>query len=120
MILNRILGGCLGAASFVLLGLVMSSRGKGTAAVQIMDRLGLPFVLVFLVVQLGVLLLYARPNEILVSALLFAGGSALYAFINSGGSGIPLHYALFAGSSFSGLAAGAFVMMGDKGGSGKK
>jgi hypothetical protein len=121
--MNRILGGCLAVISFALFTLVMSARRSSTMGVEIMDRLGLPLVLLFLAAQLVVCLIYVRPKDRLVPLLLFAGGTILYAVMTGRADGaaeaarIPLHHALIAGASFSGLAAGALVMMGDvKGG----
>ena len=117
MILNRLVGGCLAAASFILLGLVMSARGSSTLGIEVMNRLGLPFVLLFLAAQLVVCLIYVRPKDRLVPLLLFAGGTVLYAVMIGRGGGsveaarIPFHHALIAGASFSGLASGALVMI---------
>ena len=119
MIVKRLVGGSLGAASFILMGLVMSSRGSSTVGIEVMDRLGLPFVLVFLGAQLVVCLIFLKPKELLTPLLLFAGGTILYAVVIGSGGGaaeagrIPLHYALFAGASFSGLATGLLMMIGE-------
>jgi hypothetical protein len=116
MIVNRIAGGCLAAVSFVIFGLVLSSRGSSAAGIEIMDRLGLPFVLLFLAAQLIVCLIYLRPKDRLVPLLLFVGGSILYGVMTGGGATeatpIPLYRALMAGASFSGLASGTLAMMG--------
>jgi hypothetical protein len=117
MILSRLVGGCLAAFSFILLGLVMSSRGSATVGIEVMDRLGLVFVLSFLGAQLVVCLVFLKPGDLLVPVLLFAGGAILYAVVTGTGSGpdavsrIPLHQALFAGASFSGLASGVLLMI---------
>jgi len=118
MILNRLVGGCLAAVSFILVGLVMSTRGSATIGIQIMDRLGLIFVLVFLGAQLVICLVFLKPKDLLVPLLLFAGGTILYAVVTgvSESGRFPLYYALFAGTSFSGLATGLLMMIGeDKG-----
>jgi asparagine N-glycosylation enzyme membrane subunit Stt3 len=118
MIVNRIAGGCLAAVSFILFGLVLSSRGSSTLGIEVMGRLGLSFVLLFLAAQLVVCLVYVRPRDRLVPLLLFVGGTILYAVMTGRGGGaaeaarIPLHQALMAGASFSGLAAGTLAMMG--------
>jgi len=84
-----------------------------------MDRLGLPFVFPFLAAQVVVSLIYVRPKDRLVPLLLFVGGAIVYAVVTGTGGGaaeatrIPLHHALIAGASFSGLAAGALVMIGE-------
>lgn len=119
MIINRIAGGCTAVVSFAIFGLVMLSRGPSTLGIEFMNRLGLPFVLLFLAAQLVLCLIYVRPKDRLVPLLLFVGGTILYTVMTGTGGGaaeaarIPLHHALFAGASFSGLAAGALVMMGD-------
>ncbi len=119
MNINRIAGGCLAVVSFALFGMVMSSRGSSTMGLELMNRLGLPFVFLFLAAQLVLCLIYLRPKDRLVPLLLFAGGTILYAVMTGTGGGaavaarIPLHYALFAGASFSGFASGALVWIGD-------
>ena len=118
MIVNRIVGICIAAVSFILFGLVLSSRVSSTLGLEDMDRLGLSFVFLFLAVQLVVCLIYVRPKDRLVPLLLFVGGTILYAVMTGKGGGaaeaarIPLLHALMAGASFSGLAAGALAMMG--------
>lgn len=87
MIVNRIAGGCLAAVSFILFGLVMSARGSSTVGIEVMDRLGLPFVLLFLAAQLVVCLIYVRLKDRLVPLLLFAGGTILYAVMTGTGGG---------------------------------
>ena len=121
MILNRLVGGCLGAVSFILVGLVMSSRGSATIGLEVMDRLGMVFVLLFLGAQVVISLVFLKRKDLLVPLLLFAGGTILYAVVIGAGDSnrIPLHYALFAGSSFSGLATGLLMMIGDGSGSTK-
>jgi hypothetical protein len=116
MIINRLVGGCIAAISFILFGLVMTIRGSSTLGVEIMDRLGWPFVLGFLGIQLVVCLVFLRPKEFKVPLLLLAAGTFLFALIGgAGGEGhIPLNQALFAGASFSGLAAGILAMLGNE------
>jgi hypothetical protein len=119
MIINRLVGGCVAALSFILFGLVMSSRGSSTLGIEVMDRLGLLFLLLFLAGQAVACLVFIRRKDMLVPLLLFAGGTVLYGMMSGtdGGAGevarIPLHHALMAGASFSGLASGALVMIGD-------
>ena len=119
MIINRLVGGCLAAASFILFGLVMSSRGSSTLGIGVMDRLGLLFVLLFLAGQVVACVVFIRRKDLLVPLLLFAGGTVLFG-VMSGTDGsateavrVPLYHALMAGASFSGLASGALVMMGN-------
>ena len=117
MIVNRIAGACLASVSFIIFGLVLLSRGSSTPGIEVMDRLGLSFVLVFLAAQLIVCLVYLRPKDRLVPLLLFVGGTILYAVMTGGGGAAgaartPLYHAMMAGASFSGLAAGALAMMG--------
>jgi hypothetical protein len=115
MILNRLVGGCLAAISFILVGLVMSSRGSSTLGIEVMDRLGMVFVFLFLGAQLVICLVFLKRKDLLVPLFLFAGGTILYAVILGVGESdtIPLHYSLFAGTSFSGLAAGLLMMIGE-------
>jgi hypothetical protein len=116
MLVNRIAGACLASVSFIIFGLVLLSRGSSTLGIEVMDRLGLSFVLLFLAAQLVVCLAYIRPKDRLVPLLLFVGGAILYTVMTGGGAAeaarIPLHRAMMAGASFSGLAAGALAIMG--------
>ncbi len=116
MIINRLVGGCIAAISFILFGLVMTTRGSSTLGIEIMDRLGWPFVLGFLGAQLVVCLVFLSPGEYKVPILLLAGGTVLFALIGgTGGAGrVPLNHALFAGASFSGLASGILTMLGNE------
>ncbi len=115
MFLNRIIGGCLTAASFVMLWLAMSSlRSSSGVGVEIMDRMGLPFVLVFIVVQCALLFLFVIPSERLVPALLLIGGTVVYMVLGAKGGGASLQYSLYAGSAFSGMSAGTLMMLGGK------
>jgi len=119
MIINRLVGGCLAALSFILFGLIMSSRGSSTLGIEVMDRLGLLFILLFLAGQAVACVVFIRRKDLLVPLLLFAGGTVLYAVMTGTDNGaaeavrVPLHHALMAGASFSGLASGALVMMGN-------
>jgi hypothetical protein len=123
MIINRLVGGCLAAASFILFGLVLSSRGSSTLGIEVMDRLGLLFVLLFLAGQVVACVVFIRRKDLLVPLLLFVGGTILYGVMTGGDGGtaggtaeavrVPLSHALMAGASFSGLASGALVMMGN-------
>lgn len=115
MIVDRLAGGCLAAISFILFGLVMSTRGSSNLGIQIMDRLGLPFVLGFLAVQVVIGMVFLGWKELKVPLLLFTGGSILFLVLGKvGGQGaVPLQHALFAGASFSGLALGVLTMMGE-------
>ena len=119
MIINRLVGGCLAAASFILFGLVMSSRGSLTLGVEVMDRLGLLFVLLFLAGQAVACVVFMRRKDLLVPLLLFVGGTILYGVMTGTDGGaaeavrVPLYHSLMAGASFSGLASGALVMMGN-------
>ncbi len=115
MLLNRIIGGCLTAASFVMLGLAMSSlRSSSGIGVQIMDRMGLPFVLIFIVVQCALLFIFVTPSERLVPALLLIGGMVVYMVMGAKGGGSSLQYSLYAGSAFSGMSTGMLMMLGGK------
>ena len=115
MIMNRLVGCCLAAISFILVGLVMSSRGSSTIGIEVMDRLGMVFVFGFLVAQIVICLIFLKRKDLLTPLLLFAGGTILYAVVTGvGESGrFPLYYALFAGTSFSGLATGLLLMIGE-------
>jgi len=119
MIVNRLVGGCLAAVSFILLGLVISTRGSSTLGIEVMNRLGLTFVLLFLAAQLVICLVFLKRKDLLVPLLLFAGGTILYAVVIGGGEAtrVPFTHALFAGTSFSGLAAGLLLMIGEGAGS---
>jgi hypothetical protein len=113
MLLNRIIGGFLTAASFIMLGLVMSSlRSSSGIGVQIMDRMGLPFVFIFIVVQCALLFIFVTSSERLVPALLLIGGTVLYMVLGVKGEGSSLQYSLYAGSAFSGLSIGTLTMLG--------
>lgn len=117
MIVNRLAGSLLAAISFILFGLTMLSRGSSPLGIEIMDRLGLLFALLFLAAQVILCMVFIRPKDRLVPLLLFVGGAVVYIVLSrSGGSGAgtgwpPLHHTLIAGSSFSGLTAGTLVMM---------
>ena len=119
MVINRLVGGCLAAASFVLFALVLSSRGSSTLGIGVMDRLGLLFVLLFLAGQAVACVVFIRRKDLLVPLLLFVGGTILYGVMTGTDGGtaeavrVPLSHALMAGASFSGLASGALVMMGN-------
>lgn len=123
MIANRIAGGCLAAASFVLFGLVLLVRMDSPVGVQLLDRLGPAFALVFIGVQAAMGYLFLGPRDLAVPGLLLVGGTVLFALVSGLGGGpssgaAGLHHALFAGGSFSGLALGALVMMGERTGEG--
>jgi len=115
MIMKRLVGGCLAAISFILVGLVMSSRGSSTIGIEVMDRLGMVFVFGFLGAQIVICLIFLKRKDLLVPLLLFAGGTILYAIVIGieGSARMPLHYSFFAGTSFSGLAAGLLMMIGE-------
>ena len=115
MLLNRIIGGCLTAASFIMLGLAMSSlRDSSGIGVQIMDRMGLPFVLAFIVVQCVLLFIFIIPKEWLTAALLLVGGTVVYMILGAKEGGGSLQYSLYAGSAFSGMTTGMLMMLGGK------
>ena len=115
MFLNRIIGGCLTAASFIMLGLAMSSlRNSSGIGVQTMDRMGLPFVLGFIAVQCALLFIFVAPSERLVPALLFVGGTVVYMVLGAKEGGGSLQYSLYAGSAFSGMTTGMLMMLGGK------
>ena len=115
MFLNRIIGGCLAVVSLVMLGMAMSSL-RGGSGIQVMDRMGLAFVLALIAAQAVILLLFINPKERLVPVLLFAGGTVVYmTVLKLTGGGSSLMYALYAGSAFSGLSIGTLAVMGGKG-----
>ena len=114
MIVNRMIGGCLAAVSLILLALVLTNLGSATLGIEVMDRLGLLFVVFFIAAQLVICLIFLRPSELWVPLLLLIGGTILFAFIGGGGAQgqTPAHHALFAGASLSGLATGTLAMLG--------
>jgi len=116
MILNRLVGGCLTAISFILLGLVLTTRGSSTLGIEVMDRLGLTFAVLFIAAQFVICLIFLRPSEFWVPLLLLIGGTVL--FVYQGGPGMgrgslaSFEYALFGGASMSGLASGILAILG--------
>ncbi|MDF1536010.1 MAG: hypothetical protein P1S46_05830 [bacterium] len=116
MFINRLIGGTLAAASFIMLGLAMSSLGSGGVGVQVMDRMGLPYILAFLAAQFVLLVIFVTPAERPVPVLLLVGGTVVYMVIlGVKGGGSSVQHSLYAGSAFSGLATGLFAMLGGKG-----